>query len=212
MIKEYDTITFDRPENFLRNVRWGSFILSRQLERDIGISNFFQTTDLRNKKDKYKLTLDGLLFTKTGVDHFNGSIVIYTLIRSLKETYFVSFRLYFESKTGRTPQLVGADCLDVREIIHKTEDQILKEQRENFVKIESVFDDEVEAITKNHENSSKDLIKACEAKIKHLLFKHDLEKKYTEAQHELEMEKFKAEQLIIFNKKLGDEIKAIIYD
>ena len=178
MVKDFDIIVFERPEAFLHRVQWGSFVLLRDIERDIALTNLFQTYNFKQENNNYTITLDGLLMLEDSIVDYNGSFSIFSVVQSVQYNYFVEFKLIFDC--GR---LRKANCEDIKKI--------------------SINSDK---LRHDFEYHIKDLKTEFKKFLKNQI---NLEKKHLQALHELEMEKYKAEQLIVFNKKLVKEIKNI---
>jgi len=179
MIKKFDTIFFDRPESFLMQVQWGNFIVPRSVERDIALTNSFQTYNFQKNHNEYNITLDGLLMQDGEIiSGCDGSFDIYSIVQSIDNNYVVEFKLTFDCD-----RLRKAICNDIKAISINSD------------KIRHDYENHIKKLKKQHK---KDLTKA-----------KDLEKQHMQALHELDMEKFKAEQLIIRNQKVAEEIKNI---
>ena len=178
MVKDFDTIIFDRPEAFLHTVQWGSFVLLREIERDIALTNLFQTYDFKQENNDYTITLDGLLMLEGHITDFNGSFSIFSIVQSLQYNYYIEFKLFFDC--GR---LRKASCEDVKKVSINSD------------KLRHDFNNHIEDLKKEFKKFLKERI--------------TLEKKHMQALHEVDMEKFKSEQLIIFNNKLAEEIRNI---
>ena len=190
-MEKYDTVTFDRPEAFLHRVQWGPFVLQRETERDIALTNIFQTYDLEKKHRSYKISLDGLLQSDK-MENFNGNLNIFGLVQSLSKNFLVSFKLFFDCD-----RLRSASCENVQEVLINSD------------KLRFDFEDKIKNINENHETEKNDLSNCHEDAIKELNKIHRLDKKYQEAIYKLNIEKLKSELIIEHNNKLVEELRKI---